>query len=81
MRGRGGGLIREEGFIDFLPPKSEKGLIRAGGLFERGSLIEDLRNKILNDHTASALWNSFVRRNVDQVNYRLRNRATQSHTS
>ena len=47
MRGRRGGLIREEGFIDFLPPKSEKGLIRAGGLFERGSLIEDLRNKIL----------------------------------
>ena len=81
MRGRGGGPIREEGLIDFLPPKSEKGLIRAGGLFERGSLIEDLRNKILNDHTASALRNSFVRRNVDQVNYRLGNRATQSHTS
>ena len=68
MRGRGGGLIREEGF-------------RAGGLFERGTLIEDLRNEILNDHTAPSLRNSFVRRNVDQVNYRLRNRATQSHTS
>ena len=81
MRAGGGRLIREEGFIDFLPPKSEKGPIRAGGLFKRGSLIEDLRNKILNDHTAPALRNSFVRRNVDQVNYRLRNRATQSHTS
>ena len=44
MRGRGGGLIREEGFIDFLPPKSEKGPIRAGDLFKRGSLIEDLQN-------------------------------------
>ena len=32
--------------------------------------------KILNDDTASNLRNSFVRRNVDQTDYHLRNSAT-----
>ena len=32
--------------------------------------------KIFNDHTAPVLRNSFVRRNVDQTNYHLRNTAT-----
>ena len=32
--------------------------------------------KMLNDHNAPGLWNSFVRRNVDQTNYHLRNTAT-----
>ena len=73
-RGELKSLKREEGLIDFLP------LIK-GGLFERGTLIEDLRYKILNHHTAPDLRNSFVRRNIDQVNYHLHNRATQSHFS
>ena len=40
--GRGGGLNREGGLINFLPLK-RGGLLEGGGLFERGGLIEDLR--------------------------------------
>ena len=40
--GRGGGLNREGGLINFLPLK-RGGLLEGGGLFERGGLTEDLR--------------------------------------
>ena len=39
--GRGGGLNREGGLINFPP-------LKRGGLFERGGLIEDLRYFIRN---------------------------------
>ena len=40
-QGRGGGLNRE-GVINFLPLKSEEGLLEGGGLFKRGCSIGDL---------------------------------------
>ena len=42
----------------------------------RGCLSSLLMYKILNDDTAPNLRNSFVRRNVDQTDYHLRNSAT-----
>ena len=40
--GRGGGVIRERGLINF-PPLKRGGLLEREGLFEREGLIEDLR--------------------------------------
>ena len=40
-RGRGGGLNREGGLINF-PPLKRGGFLERGGLFERVGLIEDL---------------------------------------
>ena len=49
-RGRGGGLNREGGLINF-PHLKRGGLLeRGGGLFERGGLIEDLRYSMFHEH-------------------------------
>jgi len=42
----------------------------------RIGFLSTLRYKILNDDTAPNLRNSFVRRNVDETDYHLRNSAT-----
>ena len=42
----------------------------------RIGFLSTLRNKILNNDTARNLSKSFVRRNVDQTDYHLRNIAT-----
>ena len=46
-RGRGGGLNREGGVINF-PPLKRGVLIREGGAYLRGGFIEDLRYVQLN---------------------------------